>query len=210
MIQVATTALPRAPRATRPRAPSITARTTPRGARTLVARVGRSSVDELTGEPRWVEVSDASAAIEDAREAYESGDYAAAVTTLEGALKLGGSGTKRDRAKPAELSMGELQAVWYNLTACWSTLGDVDKAIASLEKTLKAGLCSADLYGFNKANEDYNALMSDEGMKAAREDPRFKALVDRFNVQPTELQLQLDPSQSSIGRAIKMWGDKKK
>jgi hypothetical protein len=47
-------------------------------------------------------------------------------------------------------------------------------------------------------------------MKAAREDPRFKALVDRFNVQPTELQLQLDPSQSSIGRAIKMWGDKKK
>jgi len=81
MIQVATTALPRAPRATRPRAPSITARTTPRGARTLVARVGRSSVDELTGEPRWVEVSDASAAIEDAREAYESGDYAAAVTT---------------------------------------------------------------------------------------------------------------------------------
>ena len=78
MIQVATTALPRAPRATRPRAPSITARTTPRGARTL-ARVGRSSVNELTGEPQWVEVSDASAAIEDAREAYESGDYAAAV-----------------------------------------------------------------------------------------------------------------------------------
>ena len=108
-------------------------------------------------------MSDASAAIEDAREAYESGDYAAAVTTLEGALKLGGSGTKRDRAKPAELSMGELQAVWYNLTACWSTLGDVDKAIASLEKTLKAGFCSAELYGFNKANEDYNALMSDEG-----------------------------------------------
>jgi hypothetical protein len=33
--------------------------------------------------------------------------------------------------------------------------------------------------------------------------------VDQFNVEPSELQLQLDPSQSVIGRAMKMWGSKK-
>ena len=51
--------------------------------------------------------------------------------------------------------------------------------------------------------------MRDEGLEAVRADPRFKQLVDQFNVEPSELQLQLDPSQSVIGRAMKMWGSKK-
>ena len=46
-------------------------------------------------------------------------------------------------------------------------------------------------------------------LEAVRADARFKQLVDQFNVEPSELQLQLDPSQSVIGRAMKMWGSKK-
>lgn len=175
----------------------------------VVAKVGRSGVNKFTGEPEWVEISDAAAAIEDAQAQYEAKDFAAAVKTLEGALKMSGSGVRRDRAKPAELSLGEQQAVFYNLMCAHSQLGDVDKAIASLEAVLRAGYCSAQLYGFGKANEDYERLMRDGDLEAAREDPRFKQVVDRYNVEPSELQLQLDPSQSVIGRAMKMWGSKK-
>jgi tetratricopeptide (TPR) repeat protein len=176
---------------------------------TIPARVGRSGINRLTGEPEWVEVSDASAAIADAQEQYEAGEYAAAVSTLEGALKLAGSGTRRDRSKPAELSLGEQQAIFFNLTCAHSKLGDADAALAALEAALRAGYCSAQLYGFSKANEDYERLMRDEDLANARADERFKALVDKYNVEPSELQLQLDPSQSVIGRAMKMWASKK-
>jgi tetratricopeptide (TPR) repeat protein len=156
-----------------------------------------------------VEVSDASAAIADAQEQYEAGEYAAAVSTLEGALKLAGSGTRRDRSKPAELSLGEQQAIFFNLTCAHSKLGDADAALAALEAALRAGYCSAQLYGFSKANEDYERLMRDEDLANARADERFNMLVDKYNVEPSELQLQLDPSQSVIGRAMKMWASKK-
>ena len=79
----------------------------------------------------------------------------------------------------------------------------------TLEAALRAGYCSAQLYGFSKANEDYERLMRDEDLANARADERFKALVDKYNVEPSELQLQLDPSQSVIGRAMKMWASKK-
>jgi len=48
--------------------------------------------------------SDAGAGIAEAQVMYDAGDFTTAVSTLEKALRLGGSGTKRDRAKPAELS----------------------------------------------------------------------------------------------------------
>ena len=137
---------------------------------TIPARVGRSGINRLTGEPEWVEVSDASAAIADAQ---------------------------------------EQQAIFFNLTCAHSKLGDADAALAALEAALRAGYCSAQLYGFSKANEDYERLMRDEDLANARADERFKALVDKYNVEPSELQLQLDPSQSVIGRAMKMWASKK-
>ena len=174
----------------------------------VVPNVGRSGVNELTGESEWIEVSDASAALADAQELYErrvrrGGDHAG-----------GRAETRRQRheARPPEareLSLGEQQACFYNLTCAHSRLGDVDKALKSLELTLRAGYGSAQLYGFGRANEDYERLMRDEGLEAVRADARFKQLVDQFNVEPSELQLQLDPSQSVIGRAMKMWGSKK-
>ena len=175
----------------------------------VIANVGRSKTNELTGEPEWVEISDAAAAIEDAQEQYGAGDFAGAVKTLEGALKLGGSGVKRDRSKPAELSLGEKQAIFYNLTSARSKLGAVDRGLEALEALLQAGYCSAQLYGFGKANEDYVRLLRDPDLESVRGDARFKQIVDKYQVTPTELQLQMDPSQSVIGRAMKMWGSKK-
>ena len=175
----------------------------------VIANVGRSKTNELTGEPEWVEISDAAAAIEDAQEQYGAGDFAGAVKTLEGALKLGGSGVKRDRSKPAELSLGEKQAIFYNLTSAHSKLGAVDRGLEALEALLQAGYCSAQLYGFGKANEDYVRLLRDPDLESVRGDARFKQIVDKYQVTPTELQLQMDPSQSVIGRAMKMWGSKK-
>ena len=151
----------------------------------------------------------AAAAIEDAQEQYGAGDFAGAVKTLEGALKLGGSGVKRDRSKPAELSLGEKQAIFYNLTSAHSKLGAVDRGLEALEALLQAGYCSAQLYGFGKANEDYVRLLRDPDLESVRGDARFKQIVDKYQVTPTELQLQMDPSQSVIGRAMKMWGSKK-
>lgn len=175
----------------------------------VIANVGRSKTNELTGEHEWVEISDAAAAIEDAQEQYGAGDFAGAVKTLEGALKLGGSGVKRDRSKPAELSLGEKQAIFYNLTSAHSKLGAVDRGLEALEALLQAGYCSAQLYGFGKANEDYVRLLRDPDLESVRGDARFKQIVDKYQVTPTELQLQMDPSQSVIGRAMKMWGSKK-
>ena len=79
-----------------------------------VVRLGKSEVN-LQGELGWVETSDAGAAIAEAQMMYDAGDFTTAVSTLEKALKLGGSGTKRDRAKPAELSTAGLLLQ----LACW-------------------------------------------------------------------------------------------
>ena len=163
----------------------------------------------IAGVSEADEISDAAAAIEDAQEQYGAGDFAGAVKTLEGALKLGGSGVKRDRSKPAELSLGEKQAIFYNLTSAHSKLGAVDRGLEALEALLQAGYCSAQLYGFGKANEDYVRLLRDPDLESVRGDARFKQIVDKYQVTPTELQLQMDPSQSVIGRAMKMWGSKK-
>lgn len=171
--------------------------------------MGRSGTNRFTGESEWVEVSDAAAAIERGQAMYEAKEYDAAIAEWEGALKLGGSGTKRDRAKPAELSLGEKQAAFYNLMCAHSMTGDLDRSVQALEAALRAGYCSAELYGFGKANEDYARLMRDPDLAAVRGDARFAQVIGQYKVEPTELQLQLDPSQSVIGRAMKMWGSKK-
>ena len=44
-----------------------------------------------------------------------------------------------------------------------------------LEAVLRAGYGSASLYGFAKAGEDYNRLMSDPDLSKVREDAKFKA-----------------------------------
>ena len=86
-------------------------------ARTVVTRAGREETNARTGESGWVQKSDCAEGIEEAQALYDAGDLTAAVKTLEGALKLSGGGTKRDRSKPAELSTGERQAIFYNLMA---------------------------------------------------------------------------------------------
>ena len=154
----------------------------------VIANVGRSKTNELTGEPEWVEISDAAAAIEDAQEQYGAGDFAGAVKTLEGALKLGGSGVKRDRSKPAELSLGEKQAIFYNLTSAHSKLGAVDRGLEALEALLQAGYCSAQLYGFRKGQR---------GLRSAAEGPGFGVGKRRREVQANRRQVPGDADRAA-------------
>jgi len=171
--------------------------------------VGKSRTNEITGEPEWVEVSDAAAAIEEGQELYDTEDYTGAIAKWEQALKLGGSGTKRDRAKPAELSFGEKQAVYYNTACAHAALGDPDSGLKALEAALKEGYCSPQLYGIGGASEQHARLMRDAGLAKLAEDPRFQPLVGKYKVTATEMQIQTDPSQSSVVRALKMmWGKK--
>ena len=161
----------------------------------VVTNVGKSGINRLTGESEWVEVSDAAAAIEEGTELYQAKDYAGAIAKWEGALKLGGSGTKRDRSKPAELSLGEKQAIFYNLMCAHSTVEDVDRGLQALEAALRNGYCSAELYGFGKANEDYDRLMRDPDLATIRADARFQKIVSQYKVEPTVRRLMSAPVQ---------------
>ena len=76
---------------------SIAARVSPRArvppgrsarGKALVPNVGRSGVNELTGESEWIEMSDASAAIADAQELYERGEYDEALRHHQRALRI--------------------------------------------------------------------------------------------------------------------------
>ena len=76
----------------------------------------RTHGGKLVGET-WVQQSDAEDYIEEGQRAFQSEEYATAIALFEKALTSEGSGTKRDRTKPAELSLGEKQSAYYNLAA---------------------------------------------------------------------------------------------
>eukprot|EP00227_Mantoniella_beaufortii_P022135 CAMPEP_0197579752 /NCGR_PEP_ID=MMETSP1326-20131121/3691_1 /TAXON_ID=1155430 /ORGANISM="Genus nov. species nov., Strain RCC2288" /LENGTH=188 /DNA_ID=CAMNT_0043143301 /DNA_START=46 /DNA_END=608 /DNA_ORIENTATION=- len=168
-------------------APRVVGRRAAAARTAVVSRAGREETNSLTGESGWVQKSDATEGIEEAQSLYEAGDLNAAVQTLEGALKMSGSGTRRDRSKPAELSTGERQAIFYNLMACHSKLGNVERSLEAMEATLRAGYGSASLYGFGKAAEDYDRLMADPDLVALREDAKFKQVIGQYKIEPSEL-----------------------
>ena len=92
---------------------------------------------KLVGDA-WVNTSDCEDFIEAGCAKFQSSDYQSAVTFFEKALTAEGAGTKRDRTKPAELTMGEKQSAYYNLTACHAKMENWDLAFASLELTFQS------------------------------------------------------------------------
>ena len=56
----------------------------------------------------------------------------ATVIYAEKGLKLPGSGTKRDRAKPRELTQGETRTLLYNIACCQAELEDFPKVCSLL------------------------------------------------------------------------------
>lgn len=156
----------------------------------------------------WVELSDASFAIEHGRDLYATGAFTDALREFERALTLPGSGTKRDRAKPAELSLGERQAALYNAAACRCAMGEVDNALLALEGCFKAGYANPRTYGAARGMRDLDAMWDDDDLKLATRTEEFRALVKKYKVTPNALALQFDVGNSMIGRAIESVNDK--
>jgi len=167
----------------------------------------RSASGKLIDET-WVELSDASFAIESGRELFASRAYADALREFERALTLPGSGTKRDRAKPAELSLGERQAALYNAAACRCAMQDVDGALVALEGCFKAGYANPRSYGASRAMRDLDAMWDDDELKSATRTEGFRELVKKYKVTPNALALQFDVGNSMIGRVIEGVNDK--
>jgi len=172
--------------------------------RRRVARRG----GKLVGET-WVNTSDAEDFIEAGREEFQSENYASAITLFEKALTAEGSGTKRDRTKPAELSLGEKQSAYYNLAAAHAKMENWDLAFASLELTFQSGYANGRLYGLGRAARDYEQLEFDEDLKDLKRDERWSEVMEKYRVKGSEIAFQLDPSNSSIGKAVEMMSRKK-
>eukprot|EP01025_Chloroclados_australasicus_P050459 TRINITY_DN5803_c0_g1_i1.p1 TRINITY_DN5803_c0_g1~~TRINITY_DN5803_c0_g1_i1.p1 ORF type:complete len:252 (+),score=10.87 TRINITY_DN5803_c0_g1_i1:127-882(+) len=115
------------------------------------------------------DVDDAQSAITAGLKSFESKNYGLAKAYFEQAMKLPGSGVKRDRYKPQELSDGEKQAVYYNLACCYTQEAEYTEAIQMLAKCFEAGY------------RNFDQVMKDEDLKLLQEnEPRFKSLLDYF------------------------------
>lgn len=169
----------------------------------------RTHGGKLVGET-WVQQSDAEDYIEEGQRAFQSEEYATAIALFEKALTSEGSGTKRDRTKPAELSLGEKQSAYYNLAASHGKMGHWDLAFASLELTFQSGYANGRLYGLGRAARDFQRLEMDKDLEELKKDERWKTILTKYRVRGSEIAFQLDPSNSSIGKAIEMMSKKNK
>lgn len=174
---------------------------TPRRRPSRASSFSRVDAGKLVGES-WVELSDASYAIETGRELFASGDARAALEEFERALTLPGNGTKRDRAKPAELSNGERQAALYNIASARCALDDKDGALVALDGCFKAGYANPRTYGAARGMRDLDAMWADEDLKLATRTDAFRDMVKKYKVTPNALALQFDFSNSIIGGAV--------
>jgi len=114
---------------------------------------------------------------------YANGEYEKALATFTRAGTLEGSGPVRYRKsvvapagpsagfKPRELSAGEEIAIRYNSACCHARLGNVEDGLASLKAALERGY------------DEYPAIRKDEDIASLREDPRFEAIMARFEPQ---------------------------
>ena len=169
----------------------------------------RTHGGKLVGET-WVQQSDAEDYIEEGQRAFQLEEYATAIALFEKALTSEGSGTKRDRTKPAELSLGEKQSAYYNLAASHGKMGHWDLAFASLELTFQSGYANGRLYGLGRAARDFQRLEMDKDLEELKKDERWKTILTKYRVRGSEIAFQLDPSNSSIGKAIEMMSKKNK
>jgi len=132
------------------------------------------------------EPTTAKEAIERGLDVYETQDYAGALADFELALRLPGTGVKRDKKKPAELSNGEKYSALYNIACCQAQLGELRSAMLALAGCMEAG-CEA-----------YDRMREDPDLEPLRAYPEFEGLIRKF--EPQGLAKQFDPKQSVLYR----------
>ena len=84
-------------------------------------------------------MSESTAAIREGCDLFAAGDAAGALARFQAALTLPGSGIKKDRAKPAELSTGEKQAAYFNCAVAHGALGEVEDGLEAIEMAFRCG-----------------------------------------------------------------------
>mmetsp|Transcript_5786 Transcript_5786/g.35942 ORF Transcript_5786/g.35942 Transcript_5786/m.35942 type:complete len:229 (+) Transcript_5786:128-814(+) len=142
--------------------------------------------DEGVASSGSFEPTTAKEAIERGLDVYETKDYAGALAAFEQALNLPGTGVKRDKKKPAELSNGEKYSALYNIACCQAQLGEHRSGMMALAGCMEAGY------------EDYDNLRKDPDLEPLRQYPEFEGLIRKF--EPQGLAKQFDPKQSALYR----------
>ncbi|KIZ07033.1 hypothetical protein MNEG_0926 [Monoraphidium neglectum] len=94
--------------------------------------------------------------------------WAQALPVFQKALTLPGTGVKRFRDKPRLVSDGEKMAALFNIACCHSRLGEAREGLLALSASMEAGYA------------DFDQILTDPDLELIRQDPRFSALVQRF------------------------------
>ena len=89
-------------------------------------------------------------------------DPRAALAQFVSALDMPGSGPRRTKGKPAELSTGELQAALFNAACCHAQLGEASEGVAALQAAVDAGF------------DDWAALRQDADLAPLRKAPEWQ------------------------------------
>lgn len=145
-------------------------------------------------------LSESSAAIRDGIAKFDAGDAAGALALFQAALKLPGSGQRKIRGTPAELSVGEKQAAYFNCASSHAALGEVEYGLEALEMAFQCGFGDWVRHGAAQAIQDYNMLCESEELAPLRTSPAFEALLDKYKLVPSRLAVELDFSSSALGR----------
>eukprot|EP00241_Pyramimonas_parkeae_P010733 CAMPEP_0114250802 /NCGR_PEP_ID=MMETSP0058-20121206/14902_1 /TAXON_ID=36894 /ORGANISM="Pyramimonas parkeae, CCMP726" /LENGTH=245 /DNA_ID=CAMNT_0001364503 /DNA_START=60 /DNA_END=797 /DNA_ORIENTATION=+ len=117
---------------------------------------------------------------EDAREAIARGiemtsqqNYEAGLSLFQKALTLPGSGVKRNRIKPQELTEGEQVSALYNIACCHAQMGDTKQGLDALAQAINEGF------------EDFAVARTDPDLAPLREEAQFEGLLARSRSEET-------------------------
>ena len=131
-------------------------------------------VATLPGSSESSDPDTSSEAIERGMALFAAGEPAPALALFQKAFELPGSGTLRDRKKPREMSIGEVQSAYYNMACCFSALGnEYDKeGLQALQASFKAGF------------DDFDTLRIDPDIKRLRDEAAdFESLMKLYEPQ---------------------------
>lgn len=110
----------------------------------------------------------AGAAIEQGLLVYKDGDTERALQLFQRSLTLPGTGMKRFRDKPREISDEEKQAALYNTACCLGRLGEPEDGLKAVAGCLDSGYTG------------FGTMRNDPDMAPLRESPKFEGLLKRF------------------------------
>lgn len=139
---------------------------TPKGLFDQKVRAGNLPDKSSYGEP-----NDARSAIAIGLTLTDAKEWEEAQRYFERALELPGTGIKRFRDKPPQISDGEKMAALYNIACCQSQLGqpeNIQNGLIALAGCLESGY------------DNFNQLRSDPDLENLRKDTKFEGLLKRF------------------------------